>query len=217
MLSRCDPFRLPVEETGGSPSFPGVPNRRSALLSDPGRTSTPNHIGVSVLPPLFQQRRLPHLPFRGSITRLHDPLPTLEDAISGRRPRLASGGWSTLSGRIGYRRVSVEAFSHSLFLRSPFGLWFQSNERHPRFSGLWLAPWKLARGNSTLHPSQLGSLSEHDLCRTLLASNRPADPRPRSGASARRRRLHHSPLPRPSRIRAAPRLFTRGAGFPIVV
>ena len=74
------------------------------------------------------------------MTRLYGSLPTLEGVISEHQPRLASGGWSILSERVCSRQVSIETFSHSLFLRSPFGLWFQSNERHPRFSGLWLAP-----------------------------------------------------------------------------
>ena len=42
------------------PSFPENPICRSALLSDLGRTSTPDHFGASVLPPLFLTRRLPH-------------------------------------------------------------------------------------------------------------------------------------------------------------
>ena len=48
------------------------------------------------------------------MTRLHGSLPTLEDAISGRLPRLASGGWSVLSGRDRSRRVSPKAFSRSV-------------------------------------------------------------------------------------------------------
>ena len=119
--------------------LPWRPRYRFALLSDPGRTSTPDHCGVSVLPPLSSQRRLPlAIKFRGSITRLHGSLPTLEDAISGRQPRLASGGWSVLSRRVGSRRVSPVAFSCSLSV-SPFSL-LLTCERLPRLSGLWLAP-----------------------------------------------------------------------------
>jgi len=46
------------EETVGSPSFPGDPIHRYALLSDPGRTSMPYQNGTSVLPPQFVKRRL---------------------------------------------------------------------------------------------------------------------------------------------------------------
>ena len=49
------------------------------------------------------------------MTRLHGSLPTLEDAISGRQPRLGSGGWSALSGRGDPRRVSTVGFWCSLF------------------------------------------------------------------------------------------------------
>ena len=100
--------------------LPRRPRCRFAVLSDPGRTSTPDLCGASVLPPLSSRRRLPLvLKFRGSITRLRGSLPTLEDAISGRQPRVASGGWSILSGRAGSRRVSPVAFSCSLSV-SPF-------------------------------------------------------------------------------------------------
>jgi hypothetical protein len=40
--------------------LPWRPHRRFALLSDPGRTSTPYQYGASVLPPLVLTRRLPH-------------------------------------------------------------------------------------------------------------------------------------------------------------
>lgn len=77
--------------------LPERPPFRFAVLSDPGRTSMPNHSGTSVLPPLFQARRLPQsFPFRGSITRLYGSrrdyllivlgMPTLEDAISDANP-----------------------------------------------------------------------------------------------------------------------------------
>ena len=60
--SRCDPLRhlsrrqeaLPASLETPFPLF------RFALLSDPGRTSTPDHCGVSVLSPLLSTRRLPH-------------------------------------------------------------------------------------------------------------------------------------------------------------
>ena len=95
--------------------LPWRPRYRFALLSDPGRTSTPYQNGVSMLSPLPSTRRLPQLCFfRDSITRLHGSLPTLEDAITGRQPRLASDGWLALVGRDGSRRVSIKTFSCSL-------------------------------------------------------------------------------------------------------
>ena len=95
------PIRLLFRGNRRLSQLPGRPLDRFAVLSDPGRTSTPDHSGVSVWPPLSQPRRLPLSSFfRGSITRLYGSLPTLEDALSGRQPRLASGGRSGLPGRV---------------------------------------------------------------------------------------------------------------------
>ena len=97
------PFRLLFRGNRRLSQLPERPLCRFALLSDPGRTSTPNHNGVSAWPPLTQPRRLPHSTFfRGSITRLFGSLPTLEDALSGRQPRLASGDGSGLAGRVSH-------------------------------------------------------------------------------------------------------------------
>ena len=76
------------------------------------------------------------------MTRLYGSLPTLEDAISGRQPRLASGGWSVLSGQGGSRRVS-QRLSGARYFRYRFSFRLGSSlgyERHPRLTGLWLAP-----------------------------------------------------------------------------
>jgi len=95
------PFRLLFRGNRRLSQLPVSPRYRFAVLSDPGRTSTPNPYGASVWPPLSQPRRLPRSSFfRGSITRLYGSLPTLEDALSGRQPRLASGDGSGLSGRV---------------------------------------------------------------------------------------------------------------------
>ena len=48
-----------------------------------------------------ERERQEFLLLRGSITRLHGSLPTLEGAISGHQQRLASGGRSILVGRGG--------------------------------------------------------------------------------------------------------------------
>jgi hypothetical protein len=72
-----------------------------ALFSDPGWTLAPDHDGATVLPPLLRRRRLQRFSFfRGSITRLCRSLPTLEGALAGRQPRLASGCWSGFAGRV---------------------------------------------------------------------------------------------------------------------
>src|SRR5712691_5134622 len=67
-------LRRPTPETLGRDDriswVPGRPPCPHAPLSDPGRTSTPGHCGVSVLPSANTRRRqLPHLVFRGSITQ----------------------------------------------------------------------------------------------------------------------------------------------------
>ena len=110
----------------GRPSqLPWRPHRRSALLSDPGGTLVPDRCGTSVLPPLSQTRRLPRSTlFRGSITRLHGSLSTLEGGPL--RPPTKTrfvGGWSVLARRDGSRGVSIEAFRCSFHL-VPFGCVF---------------------------------------------------------------------------------------------
>lgn len=83
LLSRGDP--VPAFSRGDRrlSQLPWRPHCHFAVLFDPGRTSTPNHCGVSVLSPLSQARRLPRSSlFRGSFTRLCGSLPTLEGVIS---------------------------------------------------------------------------------------------------------------------------------------
>ena len=70
---------------------PREPLRTSALLLDPGRTLA-RGVGRSGAAPAGIKTKAPAMgQFRGSITRLLCPLPTLEAAISGDSPRLASG------------------------------------------------------------------------------------------------------------------------------
>lgn len=104
-LDRSDPAGVLLRANRRLSQLPGKPHDRFAVLSDPGRTSTPDHCGVSARPPLSQTRRLPQSSlFRGSITRLYGLLSTLEGAFSGRRPRLASGGGSGPAGRVSHPR-----------------------------------------------------------------------------------------------------------------
>lgn len=81
--------------------LPWRPQYCFALLFDPGRTSTPDHCGASVLPPLSQPRRLRRSSFfRGSFTRLCSSLPTLEGVIS-ESPAKARFRWSVRPFRAG--------------------------------------------------------------------------------------------------------------------
>ena len=99
---------------------PREPLRPFALLSDPGRTSTPGPCGVSVLPSVERWRRLQRQTlFRDSITRLLDSPPTLRAAISGDDARVASGWRPAFSGRglipAGFRHgISVLVFTSFL-------------------------------------------------------------------------------------------------------
>jgi hypothetical protein len=81
--------------------LPTRPRCGFALLFDPGRTSTPDHGGALVQPPLSRPRR-PHRAnfFRGSITRLCSSLPTLEGVIS-ESPAKARFRWSVRPFRAG--------------------------------------------------------------------------------------------------------------------
>ena len=70
---------------------PREPLRTSALLLDPGRTLA-RGVGRSGAAPVGIRTKAPAMgQFRGSITQLLCPLPTLEAALSGDSPRLASG------------------------------------------------------------------------------------------------------------------------------
>ena len=109
------------------------------MLSDPGQTSTPDHNSASVWPPLSQARRLRQSSFlRGSITRLYGSLSTLEDAISGRQPRLAFGDWLDLAERVSNPWGLDKDFL--LLIHVFVSLFLSMFQRHPRLSGLWLAP-----------------------------------------------------------------------------
>jgi len=55
-------------------------------------------------PAIINTKASPIRSFRGSFTRLHGSLSTLEGALSGHRPRLASGGRSRLAGRVSHPR-----------------------------------------------------------------------------------------------------------------
>lgn len=101
LFHRDGPFRFSDRGDRRLSQLPVRPLRDFALFSDPGWTFAPDHNGATVLPPLLRRRRLQRFSFfRGSITRLCRSLPTLEGALSGRQPRLASGCWSGFAGRV---------------------------------------------------------------------------------------------------------------------
>jgi hypothetical protein len=77
---------------------PREPSCTSALLLDPGRTLA-RGVGRSGAAPADIKAKAPAIRiFRGSITRLLCPLPTLEAVLSGDSPRLASGWWPPFPG-----------------------------------------------------------------------------------------------------------------------
>jgi hypothetical protein len=77
---------------------PREPFCTSALLLDPGRTRA-RGLGRSGAAPVVIKTKAPAIRiFRGSITQLLCPLPTLEAVISGDSPRLASGWWPPFPG-----------------------------------------------------------------------------------------------------------------------
>jgi hypothetical protein len=97
------PLRLFSEETGGSPSFPRVPSLLR-LLYDPGSPARLTFNGAWARPPPLSTTKAPTnvTCFRGSITRLHSLLPTLEGGLSAYQPRVASGD-PVRSFRVGFK------------------------------------------------------------------------------------------------------------------
>jgi hypothetical protein len=83
----------------------------SALLLDPGRTLAPGLVGRSGAAPAGIKAKAPANPvFRGSITQLLCPRPTLEAALSDDSPRLASGWWPPFPGGVVPHGVPVKNF-----------------------------------------------------------------------------------------------------------
>ena len=87
--------------TGTSQSLPprrrgflGCPSCAYALLSDPGRTSTPHQLGASVLPPYPIRRRLPRRTISGLDHTASAPaVYASQPALLPDHARLACGGW----------------------------------------------------------------------------------------------------------------------------
>ena len=95
------PVLSPMEEAIRFSQVPRVPFRAFALLSDPGRISTPSlfFCGASILPPLFSTTKAPT---SSIISRLYHtafaPLHTLRAAIADDYAMFASGWWPTFTG-----------------------------------------------------------------------------------------------------------------------
>ena len=125
LLSRCDPFRLSVEETGGSPSFPGDPITALPCSRTPGGPPRLTNAALRCCPrssehegsPINKHFEAQSHGFTARCLRLKTPF---LDANQGSLPV----GGQPFPGGSGSRRVSIETFSCSLLLRSPFGLWF---------------------------------------------------------------------------------------------
>ena len=141
MVSRCDPLRLYVEETEGSPSFPGDPVAALPCSRTPGGPPRLTKTALRCCPRYSEHEGSPIQNFfRGSMTRLHGSLPTLNGTIAGYRSK-ARFRWMVSPFRAGrfppglyrnFQSLASSAFS--------FRFMVSCNERHPRFSGLWLAP-----------------------------------------------------------------------------
>ena len=86
---------------GRASQVPGEPHCGHALLSDPGGTSAPGHLGASVLPSAFQQRRLPRLQTLSRLNHTACRTRCLRFAARVTRSdaRLASGCWPGFAGR----------------------------------------------------------------------------------------------------------------------
>ena len=140
LLIRVVPFPALPRGDRRLSQLPSRPRCCSALLFDPGRTSTPNHCGVSVLSPLSQTRRLPLASFfRDSITELCNSLPTLEDVISD-SPTKVRFRWWVKPFRTGCSPPGLDRGFLMLVLSFILSVLCFCFEHHPRLSGLWLAP-----------------------------------------------------------------------------
>ena len=176
------------------------------MLSDPGRTSTPDHCGASVLSPLSQTRRLPLSSFfRGSFTRLCSSLPTLEGVISD-SPTKARFRWWVRPFRTGRFPPGLDRGFLLLVLSFLLSVLCFCFEHHPRLSGLWLAPrdWKwVKRGTGDWKGARTRRLeSLRYVAQTFLSAGSGDIPVPSSCANNR-------PLPiTPNLRRIAPAALT---------
>jgi hypothetical protein len=121
-------FRLPGDPSfrvscggGRASQVPGEPQCVHALLSDPGGTSAPGHLGASVLPSAIFKTSAPTTRiFRGSITRPAHSLSTLrhQSYPVATQDSLPAAG-QALPGGIGYPLGSYAEFQSSLHLILP--------------------------------------------------------------------------------------------------
>jgi hypothetical protein len=105
-------FKLVVRRISQVPGE-SIPYLCPALGPRPVRLTSPSRSAVIV--PAFGTTRTPALrPFRGSITRLRYPLPTLHEHVTMPYARLASGGWLILAGWESNPLDSIDEFPLSI-------------------------------------------------------------------------------------------------------
>ena len=99
MFVRVRPLRLFFRGNRRLSQLPKSPFTASPCSTTPGSPTRLTFDGAWARPPHVSTTKAPPNSFRGSITRLHSLLPTLEGGLSAYQPRVASGDWSGPSGR----------------------------------------------------------------------------------------------------------------------
>lgn len=101
MFVRVRPLRLFFRGNRRLSQLPKSPFTASPCSTTPGSPARLTFNGAWARPPPRSNTKAPTnvACFRGSITRLHSLLPTLEGGLSAYQPRVASGDWSGPSGR----------------------------------------------------------------------------------------------------------------------
>jgi hypothetical protein len=115
----CPSCRLP-RGGGRASQVPGEPHCAHALLSDPGGTSAPGHLGASVLPSANFTTSAPTItPFEAPSHGLHTRCLRFVTTVTRSHARLASDCWPALPGGIAYPLGSSTEFQSSLHLILP--------------------------------------------------------------------------------------------------
>jgi hypothetical protein len=99
LFVRVRPLRLFFRGNRRLSQLPKSPFTASPCSTTPGSPTRLTFDGAWARPPHVSTTKAPPNSFRGSITRLHSLLPTLEGGLSAYQPRVASGDWSGPSGR----------------------------------------------------------------------------------------------------------------------
>jgi len=124
LISRCDPIRLLSRRQMALPASLETPSPLCPALGPRADLHALPIRRFGVAPARCNTKAPPISLLRGSMTRLHGSLPTLNGTIAGYRSK-ARFRWVVSPFRTGWsRRVSIETFSCSSVLRPPFGSWF---------------------------------------------------------------------------------------------